>query len=68
LYPTPPAVSAGQVGGLEPDLLGETLVRRVLSTPTTEPPYLEQVAQGAGEAESATMLQVLGRIDLALLQ
>jgi nucleoside phosphorylase len=64
LYPAPPEVGAGHVGGLEPDLLGETLVRRVLAAPTTEPLYLEQVAQGAGEAEVATMLQVLGRIDL----
>jgi tetratricopeptide (TPR) repeat protein/nucleoside phosphorylase len=64
LYPAPLEIGVGQVGGLEPDLLGETLVRRVLSAPTTEPPYLEQVAQGAGEAEIATMMQVLGRIDL----
>jgi tetratricopeptide (TPR) repeat protein/nucleoside phosphorylase len=62
LYPPPPAMGAGYVGGLEPDLLGETLIRRVLSAPTTEPLYLEQVAQGAGEAEVATMLRVLGRI------
>jgi nucleoside phosphorylase len=64
LYPSSPEIGAGHVGGLEPDLLGETLVRRVLSAPTTEPPFLEQVAQGVGEAEIATMMQVLGRIDL----
>jgi tetratricopeptide (TPR) repeat protein len=53
------------LGGLEPDLLGETLVWSVLTDPENQPQtFLEQVFTGAGEAALGNGFVILGRISL----
>ena len=55
---------AAWVSGLEPDLLGEALVARVLGDPDTPQGYLEQVLVDGGEAGLRNAFVVLGRIAL----
>ncbi len=51
-------------GYLEPDLLGEALVRRTLTRPSTPERYLESVFEDNAEQPLVTGFVVLGRISL----
>ena len=52
------------LAGLEPDVLGEALVARVLSDPETPGDYLEQVFNGVGQSALVNGFVLLGRISL----
>ncbi|MCB9764574.1 MAG: tetratricopeptide repeat protein [Alphaproteobacteria bacterium] len=54
----------GWLGALEPDLLGEGLVVRVLSDSMTPSGFLDRVLQGADEAALVQAFTVLGRVEL----
>ncbi|MHC4357022.1 MAG: tetratricopeptide repeat protein, partial [Planctomycetota bacterium] len=68
LYPGPrDDAESRYLGGLEPDLLGETLVTSVLTDPNNRPEqvYLEHVFESAREAELRTGFVTLGRISVS---
>ncbi|MCB9764572.1 MAG: tetratricopeptide repeat protein [Alphaproteobacteria bacterium] len=54
----------GWLGALEPDLLGEGLVVRVLSDPMTPSGFLDKVMQRADGAALVQAFTVLGRVEL----
>jgi nucleoside phosphorylase/tetratricopeptide (TPR) repeat protein len=62
LYPG--ASEAAWIGALEPDLLGEALVARVLADRNTPQDYLEQVVADGGAPGLGNSFVVLGRIAL----
>jgi tetratricopeptide (TPR) repeat protein len=65
LYPGRGQAQDRYLGGLEPDLLGEALVRAVLSDPETAPDtFLERVFAGADDLALQNGFVVLGRISL----
>ena len=66
LYPGEAEIAAQNVylSGLEPDLLGETLVARVLSDRNTRQDYLDKVFAGAVETALRNGFIVLARIAL----
>ena len=63
LFVRPPGSSSGWLSGLEPDLLGEALVREVLDERRTSRAYLTRVAAGATPQQLETMFTVLGRVE-----
>jgi tetratricopeptide (TPR) repeat protein/nucleoside phosphorylase len=52
------------LGALEPDLLGEHLVERVVSNPETPASYLDRVFEGADAQSLMTGLSILARVSL----
>ncbi|MEQ9501825.1 MAG: toll/interleukin-1 receptor domain-containing protein [Deltaproteobacteria bacterium] len=65
LYGRPPeAGGPPEVGGLEPDLLGETIVARTLEERETPEDFLERIFAAADEAALEHAFTVLGRLDL----
>jgi tetratricopeptide (TPR) repeat protein len=65
LYPGSRTGGSAYLSGLEPDLLGELLVRQVLNDPETPAAYLDRVFADANEAALRSGFIILGRIALA---
>jgi tetratricopeptide (TPR) repeat protein len=65
LYPGRKQVDAARyISGLEPDILGESLVADVLSDVNTSVDYLDHVFENANEKELMNGFVILGRISL----